>query len=128
MECQIYGKRISYLINVIYKATKRSISNILEDFVHCLGSRLRGMRKRRHWRIELVHAWQWNTPRSCGCNDFEAGGKFRKNLPVRGKLVIPREKSPPAVSIILGTILRDSFAGAKQSLQDGLNGMTKVRD
>ena len=28
----------------------------------------------------------------------------------------PREKSPPAVSIILGTILRDSFARIKQSL------------
>ena len=29
---------------------------------------------------------------------------------------------------MLGTILRDSFAGVKQSLQEGLNGMTKVRD
>ena len=32
------------------------------------------------------------------------------------------------MSIILGTILRDSFSGVKQSLQEGLNGMTKVPD
>ena len=47
---------------------------------------------------------------------FKAGSKFRKNLPVGGELVIPQEKSPPAVSMILGTILRDSFVGIKQSL------------
>ena len=86
------------------------------------------MRRRRHRRVELVHAWQWNTPRSCGCSDFKASGKFRENLPVRGELVVPREESLPVVSIILGTILRDSFAEVEQSLQEGLNGMTKVRD
>ena len=32
------------------------------------------------------------------------------------------------MSIILGTILRDSFSGVKQSLQEGLNGMMKVRN
>ena len=32
------------------------------------------------------------------------------------------------MSIILGTILRDNFSGVKQSLKEGLNGMTKVRD
>ena len=32
------------------------------------------------------------------------------------------------MSIILGTILRDSFSRVKQSLKEGLNGMTKVRD
>ena len=85
------------------------------------------MRRRRLRRIELVHAWQWNTP-SCGCRNFKAGGKFKKNLPIGGELVVPREKSPLAVSIILGTILRDSFAGIEQSLQERLNGMTKVRD
>ena len=86
------------------------------------------MRRRRHRRVEHVHARHWNTPRSCGCSNFKAGCKFRENLPVRGELVIPREESPPAVLIILGTILRDSFAGVEQSLQEGLNGMTKVRD
>ena len=30
--------------------------------------------------------------------------------------------------ITLGTILRDSFSGVKQSLQEGLNRMTKVQD
>ena len=30
--------------------------------------------------------------------------------------------------IIQGTILRDNFSGVKQSLQEGLNGTTKVRD
>ena len=86
------------------------------------------MRRRHHRRVELVHARQWNTPRSCGCSDFKARCKFRENLPVRGEFVVPQEKSLPAVSIILGTILWDSFAGVKQSLQEGLNGMTKVRD
>ena len=76
----------------------------------------------------LVHARHWNTPRSCGCSDFKAGCKFWENLLVRGKLVIPREKSPPAMSIIQGTILRDNSSGVEQSLQEGLNGMTKVRD
>ena len=32
------------------------------------------------------------------------------------------------MSIILGTILRDSFSGVKQSLKEGLNGIMKVRD
>ena len=32
------------------------------------------------------------------------------------------------MSIILGTILQDSFSGVEQSLQEGLNGMTKARD
>ena len=86
------------------------------------------MRRRRHRRVELVHAKQWNTPRSCGCSDFKAGCKFWKNLLVRGKLIVPRKKSPPAVSIIEGTILRDSFSRVEQSLQEGLNGTTKVRD
>ena len=43
-------------------------------------------------------------------------------------LVVPRKKSPPAVSIIEGTILRDNFSGVEQSLQEGLNSTTKVRD
>ena len=86
------------------------------------------MRRRRHRCVELVHARQWNTPRSCGRSDFKASCKFWKNLPVRGKLVVPRKKSPPAVSIILGTILWDSFSGVEQSLQEGLNGTPKVRD
>ena len=83
MECHLYGKRTSYLKNIIYKATKCSISNIREDSVHRL---------------------------------------------VGGELVVPREKSPPAMSIILSTILRDSFVRVEQSLQEGLNNMTKVRD
>ena len=86
------------------------------------------MRRRRHRCVELVHARQWNTPRSCGCNDFKAGCKFRENLLVRGELVISREKSLPTVSIIQGTILQDSFSGVEQSLQEGLNGMMKVWD
>ena len=32
------------------------------------------------------------------------------------------------MSIIEGTILRDSFSRVEQSLQEGLNGTTKVRD
>ena len=32
------------------------------------------------------------------------------------------------MSIILGTILRDSFSGVQQSLKEGLDGMTKVQD
>ena len=59
---------------------------------------------------------------------FQAGCKFWKNLLVRGEFVVPRKKSPLAVSIIEGTILRDSFFGVEQSLQEGLNGTTKVRD
>ena len=86
------------------------------------------MRRTRPQCVELAHAWQWNIPRSCGCSDLKAGSKFRKNLPVGGKLVVPREKSPPALSIILGTMLRDNFVGIEQSLQKGLNGMTKVWD
>ena len=86
------------------------------------------MRRRRHRHVELVHARQWNTPRSCGCNNFKAGCKFRENLLVRGELVVPPEKSLPAVSIIQGTILWDNFSGVEQSLQEGLNGMTKIRD
>ena len=86
------------------------------------------MRRRRLRRVELVHVWQWNTPRSCECSNFKAGVKFRKNLLVGGELVVLWEKSPPSVSIILGTILQDSFAGVEQSLQEGLNGMTKVQD
>ena len=81
------------------------------------------MWRRRHRRVEHVHARQWNTPRSCGCSDFKAGCKFRENLPIRGELVVPWEES-----IILDTILQDSFAGVEQSLQEGLNGMTKVWD
>ena len=65
---------------------------------------------------------------NCGCSNFKAGCKFWENLPVRSKLVIPREKSPPTMSIILGNILRDSFARVEQSLQEGLNDMMKVRD
>ena len=86
------------------------------------------MRRRRHRLVELVHARQWNTPRSCGCIDFKAGCKFWENLLVQGELVVPWEKSLPAMLIIQGTILRDSFSGVEQSLQEGLNGMTKVRD
>ena len=72
--------------------------------------------RRRHRCVELVHARHSNTPRSCGCSDFKAGYKFWENLLIRGELVVPREKSPPAVSIIQGTILRDSFSGVEQSL------------
>ena len=86
------------------------------------------MRRRHHRCVELVHARQWNIPRSCGHSDFKACCKFWKNLPVRGKLVVPRKKSSLAVLIILGTILWDSFSGVEQSLQEGVNGTTKVRD
>ena len=68
------------------------------------------MRRMRLWRVELVHAWHWNTPRGCRCSNFKAIGKFRENLIVGGELVVPQKKSLPAVLIILGTILRDNFA------------------
>ena len=74
------------------------------------------MRRMPLRRVELVHAWQWNTPKGCGCSNFKAGGKFRKNLHVGGELIVPQEKSLPVVSIILGTILGDSFSGIEQSL------------
>ena len=106
---------------------KHSVSNIRGHSPHPLGAGRRGMKRRCLRHVELVHAWKWNTP-SCGCNNFKAGGKFVKNLPVGGELVVPWEKSPPAVLIILGTILRDSFARIEQSQQEGLSGMTKVQD
>ena len=74
------------------------------------------MRRMHVWRVELVHAWQWNTPKGCGCNNFKAFGKFRKNLLVGGELVVPWKKSSPVMLIILGTILGDNFAGIEQSL------------
>ena len=86
------------------------------------------MRRMCLWHVELIHAWHWNTPRGCGCSNFKALGKFTENLTVGGELVVPRKKSLPAVSIILGTILGDNFAGIEQSLQEGLNDMTKVWD
>ena len=74
------------------------------------------MRRMRVRRVELVHAWQWNTPRGCRCSNFKAFGKFKKNLLVGSELVVLRKKSLSAVSIILGTILGDSFARIEQSL------------
>ena len=59
-------------------------------------------------RIELVYAWHWNTPRGLGCSNFEAVGIFRENHTVQSKLVVFWKKFAPAVSVILGTILRDT--------------------
>ena len=77
--------------------------------------------------------------RTCSCLALE----YSKASPVHGlqsqrkilekpacirRTCRPPEKSPPTMSIILGTILQDSFSGVKQSLKEGLNGITKVRD
>ena len=63
------------------------------------------MRRMRLWHIELLHVGLWNTPRGCGCSNFEAVGEFKENLTVESKLVVPRKKSALAMSIIPGTIL-----------------------
>ena len=63
------------------------------------------MRRMQLWHVEVVHAWHWNTPRDCGCSNFEAIGKFKENLTVGSELVVPWKKFAPAVSFILGTIL-----------------------
>ena len=86
------------------------------------------------------HQEEAPTPsRTCSCLALE----YSKPLPVQGlqsqrkilekpacirRTCRPPGKSAPSMSIILGTILRDSFSGVKQSLKEGLNGMTKVRD
>ena len=77
--------------------------------------------------------------RTCSCQAVEYSKelrvqRFQSRLQILRKPAYTRRtcrppgKSPLAMSIIQGTILRDSFSGVEQSLQEGLNGMTKVRD